>query len=92
MSSGPASRDGRMGWMVEIVTWQRNRPETEVTRLLARGNLEIVQVDLSRHSPGVGQRIGDVRLAEEAHIVTVIRSERGLLPGPTPFFRPAIPS
>jgi len=49
---------------------------------LSRGNLEIVQVDLSPQSPVVGQRIGEVRLPAEAHIVSVIRSERGLLPTP----------
>lgn len=49
---------------------------------LSRGNLEIVQVDLSPQSPVVGLRIGDIRLPAEAHIVSVIRSERGLLPSP----------
>jgi trk system potassium uptake protein TrkA len=51
---------------------------------LARGNIEIVAIDLSDHSPVLGQRIGDIgkRLPTEAHIVSVIRGDKGMLPNP----------
>ena len=48
---------------------------------LSRGNLEIVAIELSPHSPVVGRRIGDLRLPAEAHIISVIRQEKGMLPG-----------
>ncbi len=47
---------------------------------LSRGNLEIVVVELSRDSRVVGQRISDVHLPAEAHIVSVIREDKGMLP------------
>lgn len=49
---------------------------------LARGNIEIVAIELSEHSPVVGKRIREVILPQEAHIVSIIRNEKGLLPGP----------
>lgn len=49
---------------------------------LSRGNLEIVSIELSPKSPLVGQRIGQIVLPAEAHIVSVIRQDKGLLPAP----------
>lgn len=49
---------------------------------LSRGNLEVVEIDLSNQSPVVGQRIGDVGLPAEAHIISIIRSDKGMLPNP----------
>jgi len=49
---------------------------------LSRGNLEIVQIELSPRSPLVGSLISSLNLPAEAHIVTVIRGEKGLLPSP----------
>lgn len=49
---------------------------------LARGNLEIVVVDLGSRSPMVGKLIEGVGLPAEAHIVSVLRGERALLPSP----------
>jgi len=49
---------------------------------LSRGNLEVVVVELSDHSPVIGRRIDAVRMPSEAHIVSVIRDEKGLLPTP----------
>lgn len=49
---------------------------------LSRGNLEIVQVELSPQSPVVGKRIAEVVMPAGAHIVSVIRQDRGLLPAP----------
>jgi len=50
---------------------------------LSRGNLEIVVVEMSEHSPVAGQSIANVRLPAEAHIVSVIRDDKGLLPTPS---------
>jgi trk system potassium uptake protein TrkA len=55
---------------------------------LSRGSLEIVQIELSEQSPVVGKRIADVRLPAEAHIVSLIRSEKGLLPTPDTVLAP----
>ena len=49
---------------------------------LSRGNLEIVTTDLTPHSKVVGQKLGDLRLPGDAHVVAVIRGETGLLPTP----------
>jgi trk system potassium uptake protein TrkA len=49
---------------------------------LARGNLEIVAIDLGPQSPLIGQRIDGLNLPQEAHIVSIIRSDHGLLPSP----------
>jgi K+ transport systems, NAD-binding component len=49
---------------------------------LSRGDLEIVQVELSPHSPVAGRRIGEVTMPAGAHIVAIIRQDRGLLPSP----------
>jgi len=49
---------------------------------LARGSLEIVQIDLSDQSPVVGKSIAEVLLPADTHIVSLIRSDKGLLPTP----------
>jgi trk system potassium uptake protein TrkA len=49
---------------------------------LSRGNLEIVQVELSPQSRVVGKRIAEVVMPAGAHIVSVIRQDRGMLPAP----------
>lgn len=55
---------------------------------LSRGDLEIVVVELSDHSPVLGQKISGVRLPAEAHIVSVIRDNHGLLPAPDMTLQP----
>jgi trk system potassium uptake protein len=49
---------------------------------LARGNLEIVSIDLSERSPVVGRAVGEIRLPGDAHIVAIVRRGKGLLPSP----------
>lgn len=49
---------------------------------LARGNLEIVSIELSERSPLVGRSIGELALPGDAHIVAILRGDRGLLPSP----------
>lgn len=49
---------------------------------LSRGNLEIVQIELSGHSPVLGQHIADIHLPVEAHVVAVVRGDEGMLPTP----------
>lgn len=49
---------------------------------LARGNIEIVAIELGPKSPVVGERIEDIILPAEAHIVSIIRAEKGMLPAP----------
>jgi trk system potassium uptake protein len=49
---------------------------------LARGNLEIVSIELSERSPVVGRSIGELALPGDAHIVAILRGDRGLLPSP----------
>lgn len=47
---------------------------------LAKGNLEVVMIELSAQSPVVGQKIGEVALPSEAHIISLIRGDKGMLP------------
>ena len=49
---------------------------------LSRGNLEIVQIELSENSPVLGKKIADVNMPIGAHIVALIRLEKGMLPAP----------
>ena len=49
---------------------------------LARGHLEIVSIELSAHSPVVGRAIGEIALPGEAHIIALLRGDKGLLPSP----------
>ncbi len=49
---------------------------------LARGHLEIVSIELSDHSPVVGRAIGEIALPGEAHIIALLRGDKGLLPSP----------
>jgi trk system potassium uptake protein TrkA len=47
---------------------------------LKRGNIEIVDVELSNRSPVVGRRIQDLPLPPDALIVCIIREENAVLP------------
>lgn len=47
---------------------------------LKRGNIEIVDVELSSRSPVVGKRIQDLPLPSDALIVCLIRQENAVLP------------
>jgi trk system potassium uptake protein TrkA len=49
---------------------------------LAEGQLEIVTTLLSERSPMVGRAVGEVSLPGDAHIVAIIRGQRGILPSP----------
>lgn len=49
---------------------------------LARGHLEIVSIELSNHSPVVGRAIGEIALPGDAHIIAILRNDKGLLPSP----------
>jgi trk system potassium uptake protein len=49
---------------------------------LARGHLEIVSIELSQHSPVVGRSVGELALPGDAHIVAIIRKDKGMLPSP----------
>lgn len=49
---------------------------------LARGNLEVVSVELSAQSRVVGRPIGEVVMPPESHIVALLRGDKGILPSP----------
>ncbi|MFM7322375.1 MAG: potassium channel family protein [Armatimonadota bacterium] len=49
---------------------------------LARGHLEIVTTELSQRSPVAGRTVGELLLPGDAHIVAILRGERGMLPSP----------
>lgn len=55
---------------------------------LARGHLEIVTTELSERSPVVGRSIGELALPGDAHIVAILRGDRGLLPSPNAILQP----
>ena len=49
---------------------------------LARGHLEIVSNELSDQSPVVGRSIGEIALPGDAHIIAILRNDKGMLPSP----------
>ena len=49
---------------------------------LSRGNLEIVEIDLSERSEIVGRSVSEVPLPSGAHVVALVRGEKGMLPAP----------
>ncbi|WP_395091492.1 potassium channel family protein [Armatimonas sp.] len=49
---------------------------------LARGHLEIVSIELSELSPVVGRSIGEIALPGDAHIIAILRNDKGMLPSP----------
>jgi trk system potassium uptake protein TrkA len=49
---------------------------------LARGNLEVVSVELSSHSKMVGRSVSEITLPADAHIVAILRGDKGMLPSP----------
>lgn len=49
---------------------------------LAKGNLEIVSIEMGANSPVIGRRVDALPLPAEAHIVTIIREDKGMLPTP----------
>jgi trk system potassium uptake protein TrkA len=49
---------------------------------LARGNLEVVSVELSSLSKMVGRSVSEITLPADAHIVAILRGDNGMLPSP----------
>ncbi len=49
---------------------------------LKRGNIEIVEIEIGPKSPVLGKRISNLQLPEDALIISVIRSDHGMIPGP----------
>jgi trk system potassium uptake protein TrkA len=49
---------------------------------LARGNLEVVSVELSSLSKMVGRSVSEITLPADAHIVAILRGDKGMLPSP----------
>ncbi len=49
---------------------------------LSRGNLEIVEIDLSENSHFAGKSVAEIPLPGGAHVVALIRGEKGMLPAP----------
>lgn len=47
---------------------------------LRRGNLEIVEIDISDGSPVAGQKIGSLELPAEALIISVVHGENAFIP------------
>jgi trk system potassium uptake protein TrkA len=47
---------------------------------LKRGNIEIVEVDLSDDSPVLYERVGDLKLPQDTLIISVVRGENAILP------------
>lgn len=47
---------------------------------LKRGNIEIVDIELSTRSPVVGKRVQDLALPSDALIVCIVRQENAVLP------------
>lgn len=47
---------------------------------LQRGNIEIVEVDLSPSSPVVGKRIANISLPPEALVISIVRDGHAMLP------------
>ena len=55
---------------------------------LARGQLEICTIELSAQSPVVGRTIGEIALPSDAHIVAILRGDKGILPSPNAILQP----
>lgn len=55
---------------------------------LARGHLEICTIELSPQSPVVGRAVGELILPADAHIVALLRGDRGILPSPNAILQP----
>lgn len=49
---------------------------------LKRGNLEIVEIDISEDSPVAGERIGSLELPAEALIISIVHGDHAVLPDP----------
>lgn len=45
---------------------------------LGRGNLEVVEVELSSRSPVVGKKVRDLQLPPETNIIWILRNDQGL--------------
>lgn len=45
---------------------------------LGRGNLEVVEVELSSRSPVVGKRVRDLNLPPDTNIIWILRNDQGL--------------
>ena len=49
---------------------------------LRRGNIEIVEIDLSKDSPVLEEPVGSLRLPPETLIISVVRGEDAIIPQP----------
>jgi trk system potassium uptake protein TrkA len=49
---------------------------------LKRGNIEIVEVDLSEDSPVLNERVGDLKLPQDTLIISIVRGENAMIPNP----------
>jgi trk system potassium uptake protein TrkA len=54
---------------------------------LNRGNIEIVEVEISGKSPVLNLEVRGLKLPEEALIISIIREGHALLPNPETYFR-----
>jgi trk system potassium uptake protein TrkA len=50
---------------------------------LRRGNLEIIDIEIGPKSPVLNRSVGELNLPPEGLIVSIIRSDHGILPTPT---------
>lgn len=53
---------------------------------LRRGNIEIVEVEIGPKSPVLGAKIMQLAMPEEALIISLVRDEHGMIPGPETCF------
>lgn len=49
---------------------------------LKRGNIEIVEIEIGAHSPVLHQKIQELPMPSDALIISIIRSDHGMLPLP----------
>jgi trk system potassium uptake protein TrkA len=49
---------------------------------LKRGNLEVVEIDISADSPVLGEKIGSLDLPPEALIISVVHGDHAVIPDP----------
>jgi trk system potassium uptake protein len=49
---------------------------------LRRGNLEVVEIDISDDSPVLGERIGALELPAEALIISIVHGDHAVIPDP----------
>ena len=49
---------------------------------LRRGNVEIVEIDLTEESPVVGRTVGSLNLPSDALVISIIRNDHAIVPHP----------